>query len=301
MLGPFRGHPFDKLRREWQMKRSFQTAMQLFHPDVVFILGDVFDEGNWVDDKGFKEYVERFHTIFYTPENTRMYPILGNHDVNFHYAMHPHLVKRFHTAFNVSGVSLIRESKKTESGEIFINFVTVNSMAMEGDDCHLCSDAQNSLKSISLNLKKLKKENDYSAPFVLQHFPTYRDSDDNCIEKNSENNAKYREKWEALSRDASATIEKLIEPRAYFSGHTHHYCLHKNSQGIPEYTVASFNWRNINNPSFLLAIFTPNDFSISKCDLPKESTVYMCYGIGAFLSLICAVIFKRKVPKSKDM
>jgi hypothetical protein len=301
MLGPFRGHPFDKLRREWQMKRSFQTAMQLFSPDVVFILGDVFDEGNWVNDEGFKEYVERFHTIFYTPESTRMYAIIGNHDVNFHYAMHPHLIKRFHKAFNVSGVDLIRESKKTENGEIFVNFVTVNSMAMEGDDCHLCTEAQNSLKSINKKLEKLKNDKSFSAPFVLQHFPTYRGSDDNCIEKNSENDARYREKWETLSKEASSIIAELIEPRGYFSGHSHHYCFHKNNEGVAEYTVASFNWRNINNPSFLLAIFTPNDYSIFKCDMPKESTVYLCYAIGAFLSLIIAIILSRKKIKSKDM
>lgn len=276
--------------------------MQLFSPDVVFILGDVFDEGNWVDNGGFKEYVERFHTIFYTPSKTRMYAILGNHDVNFHYAMHPHLINRFHTAFNVSGVSLIKERKKTKNGDTLVNFVVINSMAMEGDDCNLCSEAQKSLNSINVQLIKQKHENSYTAPFVLQHFPTYRDSDDKCIEKNSENNARYREKWETLSRDASATIAKLIEPRAYFSGHTHHYCLHENSEKIPEYTVASFNWRNINNPSFLLAIFKSNDFTISKCDMPKESTVYLLYIIGSFLSIVIALIsFKRKIPKSKDM
>lgn len=33
--------------REWQMERSFQTALWLLQPDIVFILGDVFDEGKW--------------------------------------------------------------------------------------------------------------------------------------------------------------------------------------------------------------------------------------------------------------
>jgi hypothetical protein len=30
LLGTRQGHWFDKLRREWQMKRSFQTAMTYF-------------------------------------------------------------------------------------------------------------------------------------------------------------------------------------------------------------------------------------------------------------------------------
>lgn len=39
LLGPYTGHWADKLKREWQMHRSFQTAIKLFHPEVVFILG----------------------------------------------------------------------------------------------------------------------------------------------------------------------------------------------------------------------------------------------------------------------
>lgn len=47
LLGEIKGHWLDKLRREWQMERSFQTALWLLQPDIVFILGDVFDEGKW--------------------------------------------------------------------------------------------------------------------------------------------------------------------------------------------------------------------------------------------------------------
>lgn len=269
--------------------RSFQTAVQIFQPDVVFILGDVFDEGNWVNDTQFQEYVDRFHTIFYVPENTKIYPIQGNHDINFHYAMHPHLVNRFNNAFNVSGVRLITERKITKTGDrIAVNFVTINSMALEGDGCYLCNQARSELRSIARDFEYEKARDLYSAPFVLQHFPTFRTSDENCIEKNSENNVKYREKWETLSKEASDYIAKVLKPRAYFSGHTHHYCAHKNEDDIFEFTVASFNWRNINNPSFLLGVFTPTNFSISKCDMPKEMTVIICYVIGCLLSLILA-------------
>ena len=40
LLGSRLGHWFDKLRREWQMERSFQSAMLVHNPDVVFILGE---------------------------------------------------------------------------------------------------------------------------------------------------------------------------------------------------------------------------------------------------------------------
>lgn len=85
LLGPNKGHWFDKLRREWQMYRSFQSAIYLHQPDVVFILGDIFDEGEWVDDEQFHTYLDRFHSLFYTPEHIKVYSAVGNHDVGFHY------------------------------------------------------------------------------------------------------------------------------------------------------------------------------------------------------------------------
>ena len=51
LLGPKHGHWFDKLRREWQMERAFQTAISHFQPDVVFLLGDLFDEGMTSNDE----------------------------------------------------------------------------------------------------------------------------------------------------------------------------------------------------------------------------------------------------------
>lgn len=37
--------------REWQMERAFQTALWLLKPEIVFILGDIFDEGKWSSQK----------------------------------------------------------------------------------------------------------------------------------------------------------------------------------------------------------------------------------------------------------
>lgn len=51
LLGSKDGHWFDKLRREWQMERAFQTAVAHFNPDVVFLLGDLFDEGMKCSDE----------------------------------------------------------------------------------------------------------------------------------------------------------------------------------------------------------------------------------------------------------
>lgn len=85
LLGPFKGNWFDKLRREWQMRRAFQTSILLHQPDVVFILGDIFDEGQWVNDNQFKSYMLRYHDIFRTPDHIQVYSAVGNHDIGFHY------------------------------------------------------------------------------------------------------------------------------------------------------------------------------------------------------------------------
>ncbi|CAO1395564.1 unnamed protein product [Diamesa tonsa] len=299
MLGPIRGHWLDKLRREWQMQRTFQTAVQIFSPDVIFILGDIFDEGNWVNEDDYKNYVDRFHKLFKISDDIKLYAIHGNHDINFHYATNQYLIQRFNNAFNTSGVNLITEKKTMQNGkQRSVHFVTVNSVAMEGDHCRLCNQAEYDLKKIGSKLKCFNgtmncnsiKKLDYSQPIVLQHFPTYRVSDEDCLDKNSINLDKYREKWDTLSLESTKFLGKQLEPRAFFSGHSHHNCRIKNSLGIDEYTIASFNWRNINNPSFLLTVFSDKDYTVSKCDSPKETTVICCYVVGVILSLVLSFI-----------
>lgn len=51
LLGSRNGHWFDKLRREWQQHRAFQTARNYLRPDYIVILGDLTDEGKWCSDK----------------------------------------------------------------------------------------------------------------------------------------------------------------------------------------------------------------------------------------------------------
>lgn len=85
LLGSKYGHWFDKLRREWQMHRAFQTAITLHQPEIVFVLGDLLDEGYFCDEKEFQYYVSRFYDLFRVPESVTMYVVVGNHDIGFHY------------------------------------------------------------------------------------------------------------------------------------------------------------------------------------------------------------------------
>ncbi|XP_051738699.1 metallophosphoesterase 1 isoform X3 [Ctenopharyngodon idella] len=67
LLGAIRGHWLDKLRREWQMERAFQTSLWLLNPEVVFILGDVFDEGKWSSSQGAQHDGQCKHTENFAP------------------------------------------------------------------------------------------------------------------------------------------------------------------------------------------------------------------------------------------
>lgn len=85
LLGPANGNKFERLRVEAQIKRVYQNALEMHQPNVVFILGDLFDEGQYVDDAYFNEYLMRFDDIFKTPPHIPRYCLVGNHDIGFHY------------------------------------------------------------------------------------------------------------------------------------------------------------------------------------------------------------------------
>lgn len=296
LLGSRNGHWFDKLRREWQMHRAFSTAYYLFHPEMVIFLGDLFDEGKWCGPDEFEYYVQRFHDLFpIDPGHTLSAVVAGNHDIGFHYSVTPYLNNRFENAFEMSSIE--RFSLKG------VHFVSVNSMAMEGDDCFLCAKAQDELNKISGQLECLARGNDcdidydfgdssqqYSRPILLQHFPLFRESDAICNEEDeapaNEKRKPFREKWDCLSRNASQTLLDVLNPRLVLSGHTHHGCRVKHDRDIWEWSVSSFSWRNRNNPTFLLGTFSSEQTALSKCFMPSESFVIDCYMIGGILIVV---------------
>nr|KAF6471843.1 metallophosphoesterase 1 [Molossus molossus] len=211
LLGEVRGHWLDKLRREWQMERAFQTALWLLRPEVVFILGDIFDEGKWSSPQAWADDVERFQKMFRHPPHVQLKVVVGNHDIGFHYQMSTYRIKRFEKIFNP-------ERLFSWKG---INFVMVNSIALEGDGCNICSEAEAELIEISHKLNcSLKEQHSRrcedgqplpaSAPVLLQHFPLYRRSDANCSGDDAappeERGIPFRERYDALSREASQKV-----------------------------------------------------------------------------------------------
>ncbi|XP_047488226.1 metallophosphoesterase 1-like isoform X2 [Penaeus chinensis] len=259
LLGTRNGHWFDKLRREWQMHRAFQSSITVHNPDVVIFLGDLFDEGKWCKPSEFAEYVQRFHDLFRTPEETHVLVAVGNHDVGFHYSLNPYLVNRFEAVF-ATGLVALKQIKG-------VTFVTINSMALEGDECFLCKPASDKIKIIGHSICSEVDE----APEDIKHLL-------------------FRERWECISRDATETLFEELSPRLVLSGHTHHGChvKHNTSKGttVDEYTVPSFSWRNKENPTFSMLTITSNNFSIYKCQMPKENTVIAIYAFSAILLVL---------------
>ncbi|KAM8838246.1 metallophosphoesterase 1 [Synchiropus picturatus] len=303
LLGAVGGHWFDKLRREWQMERAFQTALWLLRPEVVFILGDIFDEGKWSSQKHWDDDVRRFHRMFRHSADTELVVLVGNHDIGFHYEMDWFKLQRFEKVFNASSTRIV-----TKNG---VNFLLVNSVALHGDGCPICQSVEKELIKLSRDLNCSLQSSQAgaagatdgcegaqvyppSAPIMLQHYPLYRVSDASCTGQDAappeERHLLFREKYDVLSKESSQRLLHWFRPRLILSGHTHSGCEVLHDKKYPEVSVPSFSWRNRNNPSFILASVSPGSFSLSKCFLPEESTVIgvYCSAGGCLLLLLLA-------------
>nr|XP_048275271.1 metallophosphoesterase 1 isoform X2 [Myodes glareolus] len=303
LLGEIRGHWLDKLRREWQMERAFQTALWLLQPEIVFILGDIFDEGKWSTPQAWADDVQRFQKMFRHGSHVQLKVVIGNHDIGFHYQMSKYRIKRFEDVFS---------SERLFSWK-GVNFVMVNSVAMEGDGCSICSEAEAELRELSRKLNCSREVQGsslcegeqrlpFSAPVLLQHYPLYRASDANCSGEDAappeEKNVPFKEKYDVLSQEASQKLLWWLQPRLVLSGHTHSACEVLHPGGVLEVSVPSFSWRNRNNPSFIMGSLTSRDYALSKCYLPFEDRVLTTYGAAvSFLVLLVLAHFER-LPSS---
>ncbi|KAL3310399.1 Proteasome subunit beta type-8 [Cichlidogyrus casuarinus] len=243
------------------MKRAFKAVLFMHAPELVFILGDVLDQGtNTYSDSDFKDYFDRFKDVFPSdPDSYKLKIIAGNHDIGFHYDIDYYKDHRFRQAFF--------GDSRTTCGRIYsqrgIHFVLLNSMAFQGDNCELCSEALRDLDEISKSFNCLRadvlessldcrlptdlpnstekikyrydigsdilKPGTYSRPIVLQHFPLYRPNDVNCTLSEDSMPSPLKEtanrpRWECLSEEATQTIVQKLRPRLVVSGHTHFGC-----------------------------------------------------------------------------
>ena len=123
----------------------------------------------------------------------------------------------------------------------------------------------------------------------------------------------FRPLWDCLSKESTTYLLNKIKPRFVISGHTHNGCKIKHRISVPgsnpindyeaeeeedldvnEISVASFSWRNRNNPNFLLAKITQDTLALSKCYLPQENSVIRLYILGIISIVIYSIVTRRK-------
>ncbi|CAH8645882.1 unnamed protein product [Heterobilharzia americana] len=147
----------------------------------------------------------------------------------------------------------------------------------------------------------------YTRPILLQHFPLYRTSDSNCPTKPIDAMPKHlravlnRPKVDCLSKEATKQLLESLHPRLVLSGHTHYSCKMTHRFGnlsdsvVTEWSVASFSWRNLGNPGFLMLSISPTNYAINKCYLPTETRLIQIFVTGIILMIFIA--FHRKLKR----
>ena len=165
-----------QFRRDWQIYRSFQSAYFMFEPDLIFLIGDVTNDGDHCSDHEWNRTITRFHSIFSTGSAPKLYVLPGNHDIGSHYTVSENRLRRFEEAFQTPHVRLVTLDEQK------VHFILINSMAFEGDHCRLCSRAERELNEV---MEELNRTRTWTRPVLLSHFPLYRQSDGHCLTQTS--------------------------------------------------------------------------------------------------------------------
>lgn len=296
---------FDKIRWEWQMYRSFQSAVSLTRPHAVFFLGDLFDGSTISSQQDLINYANHFNELFYVPKNVERHCIVGNHDIISHHKINPVRLQFFSQHFSRSLVDHI-----VIGGN---HFVLLNSMTIDCGDCLLRNVTKDQVEQLSqvFNCNRNLKApcNIHSRPILLLHVPLYRHSDSKCandydVAPEPRKSERFRAGFHCLSNVSSHYILKKLKPRAIFDGHLHYSCRTwwPSPYNVYEWTLSSFSWRNIPQPAFLLVTVTPDDIQVNKCLLPNKKTIIASYviialGLLFFLSyrVVFSILWHRKL------
>jgi len=157
-----------------------------------------------------------------------------------------------------------------------------------------------------------KLNSSYSRPILMQHFPLFRKSDEDCgaesgaLPPTSILKQKLRPRMDCLSKESTRFLTSRLRPRGAFGGHSHYGCRKwwPSPDNLWEHTVPSFSWRNNHRPSFLLLTVSPSEINVESCTLPDEYLVlglyvgWICYWL---MALLLRVRWRRPVEfKTKD-
>ena len=286
------------------MRRSFQSVVLPFKPDVVLFLGDYFDGGTYLSDEEWQDSLFRFKHIFSMSEqrtnpHVPIYYLSGNHDIGYSafHSVHPEVISRYEKEFGPRNFQFL-------SGKV--DFVVVDAQTLDG------GAKQSKERSSSWEfIKTLSSGNESNPKILLTHIPLYRPDNTPCGPHRSspainqriysaamDQGIKYQN---YLSKQTSDLLLGLLKPILVLSGHDHDQCtvVHSTPFGpVMEHTLGTISWQQgILYPSFMLLSAGPRNSTDSSqevltnlCFLPKQTHIYIWY-IFQFVVTVLLLMF----------
>ncbi|KAJ1296889.1 hypothetical protein BS78_01G336400 [Paspalum vaginatum] len=288
------------------MRRSFQSALLPFKPDVVLFLGDHFDGGPYMSDEEWQESLFRFKHIFSlneqrTKPHIPIYYLSGNHDIGYSafHSAHPEVLNRYEKEFG---------SRNYQFSAGKVDFVVVDAQTLDG------AKKSKEMSSSWEFIKTLPPGNASNPKVLLTHIPLYRPDSTPCGPHRSSPVINQRVSYAAfdqgvtyqnyLTKETSDLLLSLLKPVLVLSGHDHDQCtvVHSTPSGpITEHTLGTISWQQGNlYPSFMLLSAGPkvsqnstdlkHEVVTNLCFLPKQTHIYIWY-ICQFVVTILLLIF----------
>ncbi|XP_062215413.1 uncharacterized protein C630.12 isoform X3 [Phragmites australis] len=289
------------------MRRSFQSVILPFKPDVVLYLGDHFDGGPYMSNEEWQESLFRFKHIFSLNEQRikpqiPIYYLSGNHDIGYSafHSVHPEVLSRYEKEFG---------SRNYQFSAGKIDFVVVDAQTLDA------GAKQSKERSSSWEfIKTLSPGNASNPKVLLTHIPLYRPDNTPCGPHRSSPVINQRISYAALdqgiiyqnylSKETSDLLLSLLKPVLVLSGHDHDQCtvVHSTPLGpVTEHTLGTISWQQGNlYPSFMLlsaglklsqnSTDVKNEVMTNLCFLPKQTHIYIWY-ICQFVVTILLLAF----------
>ncbi|KAL6650083.1 hypothetical protein ACP70R_014307 [Stipagrostis hirtigluma subsp. patula] len=270
------------------MRRSFQSVILPFKPDVVLFLGDHFDGGPYMSDEEWHESLYRFKHIFSLNEQRTkpplpIYYLSGNHDIGYSafHSVHPEVLSRYEKEFG---------SRNYQFSAGKVEFVVVDAQTLDG------AKGSKERSSSWEFIKMLSPGNASNPKVLLTHIPLYRPDNTPCGPHRSSPIINQRVSYAAadqgityqnyLSKETSDLLLSLLKPVLVLSGHDHDQCtiVHSTPFGpVTEHTLGTISWQQGNlYPSFMLLSAGPK-LSQNSTDLKHE---YICQFVVTILMLV---------------
>ncbi|XP_066387775.1 uncharacterized protein C630.12-like isoform X1 [Miscanthus floridulus] len=196
------------------MRRSFQSTILPFKPDVVLFLGDHFDGGPYMSDEEWQESLFRFKHIFSLNEQRTkpqipVYYLSGNHDIGYSafHSVHPEVLSRYEKEFG---------SRNYQFSAGKVDFVVVDAQTLDAG-AKKSKERSSSWEFI----KTLSPGNASNPKVLLTHIPLYRPDNSPCGPHRSSPIINQRVSYAALDQGITLVSSDVFSVKSLLiNGHT---------------------------------------------------------------------------------